>query len=153
MPRETNDKISTPSTVEFVRGSLYDPANIYSYSSNPTNYYVAEGNSGSLYLDTRCTYTGKLTGEGVALRLCRRPALRPERRLVGIPRHAHGRIPETWKQLRSRFPNGTTTRGMPNATLNIPERRGIQCTGSQNGSRQPERVGHISRHRHADHRK
>jgi len=61
---ETNDKISTPSTVEFVRGSLYDPANIYSYSSNPTNYYVAEGNSGSLYLDTRCTYTGKLTGEG-----------------------------------------------------------------------------------------
>lgn len=61
---EVNDVISLPQTVEFVKGSLYDPANIYSYSSNPTNYYVGEGNRGSLYLDTRCSYTGKLTGEG-----------------------------------------------------------------------------------------
>ena len=61
---EVSDKISLPSTVEFVRGTLYDPANIYTYSSNPTNYHVGEGNSGSLYLDSRCTYTGKLTGEG-----------------------------------------------------------------------------------------
>ena len=45
-------------------------------------------------------------------------ALRPERRLVGIPRHAHGRIPETWKQLRSDF-KWDNDKGMPNATLNI----------------------------------
>lgn len=61
---EVNNVISLPQTVEFVKGSLYDPANIYSYSSNPTNYYVGAGNKGALYLDLRCTYTGKLTGEG-----------------------------------------------------------------------------------------
>lgn len=61
---EENDRISLPSTVEFVKGSLYDPANIYTYSTNPTNYYVGAGNSGSLYVDSRCSYTGKLTGEG-----------------------------------------------------------------------------------------
>ena len=61
---EVNDVISLPGTVEFVNGSLYDPANIYTYSSNPTNYVVGEGNKGSLYLDSRCSYTGKLTGKG-----------------------------------------------------------------------------------------
>jgi len=61
---EVSDVISLPSTVEFVKGSLYDPESMYTYSSNPTNYFVAEGNSGSLYLDSRCTYTGKLTGGG-----------------------------------------------------------------------------------------
>lgn len=61
---EVNDRISLPQIVEFVNGSLYDPANIYSYSSNSTNYIVGKGNKGSLYLDSRCSYTGKLTGAG-----------------------------------------------------------------------------------------
>ncbi len=61
---EVNDVVSLPATVEFVRGSLKDPDNIYTYSRNPTNYFVDKDNSGSLYLDSRCTYTGKLTGEG-----------------------------------------------------------------------------------------
>lgn len=61
---EVSDRISLPSTVEFVNGSLYDPENIYTYSTNPTNYYVGAGNRGSLYLDSRCNYTGKLTGAG-----------------------------------------------------------------------------------------
>lgn len=61
---EVNDVISLPSTVEFVKGSLWDPESMYTYSKNPTNYFVAEGNRGSLYLDSRCSYTGKLTGAG-----------------------------------------------------------------------------------------
>lgn len=61
---EVSDRISLPSTVEFVSGSLYDPESMYTYSTNPTNYYVGKGNRGSLYLDSRCKYTGKLTGEG-----------------------------------------------------------------------------------------
>ena len=61
---EVSDRISLPSTVEFVNGSLYDPSNIYSYSTNSTNFLVAEGNVGALYLDSRCNYTGKLTGAG-----------------------------------------------------------------------------------------
>lgn len=61
---EVSERISLPSTVEFVNGSLYDPESMYTYSKNPTNYYVAEGNKGSLYLDSRCVYSGKLTGAG-----------------------------------------------------------------------------------------
>ncbi|MDE6631604.1 MAG: autotransporter-associated beta strand repeat-containing protein, partial [Muribaculaceae bacterium] len=61
---EVNDIISLPSTVEFVNGALWDPESMYTYSKNPTNYHVAEGNKGSLYLDSRCSYTGKLTGAG-----------------------------------------------------------------------------------------
>ena len=61
---EVNDVISLPATVEFVKGSLWDPESMYTYSKNPTNYHVGAGNSGSLYLDSRCSYSGKLTGEG-----------------------------------------------------------------------------------------
>ncbi|MDE6695472.1 MAG: autotransporter-associated beta strand repeat-containing protein, partial [Muribaculaceae bacterium] len=61
---EVSDVISLPNTVEFVNGALWDPESMYTYSSNSTNYYVGEGNKGSLYLDSRCTYTGKLTGKG-----------------------------------------------------------------------------------------
>ncbi len=56
--------ISLPGTVEFVNGALWDPENMYTYSNNPTNYFVDAGNKGSLYLDSRCTYNGKLTGAG-----------------------------------------------------------------------------------------
>ncbi len=61
---EDGSTISLPGTVEFVKGELWDPESMYTYSNNPTNYYVGAGNSGSLYLDSRCTYNGKLTGEG-----------------------------------------------------------------------------------------
>lgn len=61
---EVDNRISLPSTVEFVNGSLYDANNSYSYSTNPANFVVAEGNSGALYMDSRCAYTGKLTGAG-----------------------------------------------------------------------------------------
>ncbi|MDE5585661.1 MAG: autotransporter-associated beta strand repeat-containing protein, partial [Muribaculaceae bacterium] len=59
---EVSDVISLPNTVEFVNGALWDPESMYTYSKNPTNYHVSEGNSGSLYLDSRCSYSGKLTG-------------------------------------------------------------------------------------------
>ncbi len=61
---EVSDVISLPGTVEFVNGALWDPESMYTYSTNPTNYIVAEGNRGALYLDSRCKYTGKLTGSG-----------------------------------------------------------------------------------------
>lgn len=61
---EVSDRVSLPNTVEFVRGSLYDPNTMGSYSTNSINFHVGEGNSGSIYLDPRCTYIGKLTGEG-----------------------------------------------------------------------------------------
>lgn len=53
-----------PKTIEFINGSLYDENNSYSYSTNSSNFVVAEGNTGALYMDSRCAYTGKLTGAG-----------------------------------------------------------------------------------------
>lgn len=61
---ETDNKIDLPNIVEFVNGSLYDVSNIYSYSTNSTKFVVEAGNTGSLYLDARCNYTGKLEGGG-----------------------------------------------------------------------------------------
>ena len=61
---ESNNVTNLPKTVEFINGVLRDPDTMYSYSTNPTNYYVAEGNKGTIYFDSRCTYTGKLTGAG-----------------------------------------------------------------------------------------
>lgn len=61
---EVSDQVSLPPTVEFVKGSLWDPNTMGSYSTNAINFTVGEGNNGSLYCDPRCTYTGKLTGKG-----------------------------------------------------------------------------------------
>lgn len=61
---EKDNKIALPNIVEFVNGSLYDVSNIYSYSTNSAKFVVEEGNKGSLYLDARCDYTGKLEGAG-----------------------------------------------------------------------------------------
>ncbi len=61
---ESGNIVSLPKTVEFVKGALYDPNSEGSYSTNPINFVVAEGNSGSLYCDPRSNYTGTLTGKG-----------------------------------------------------------------------------------------
>ncbi|MCM1141014.1 MAG: autotransporter-associated beta strand repeat-containing protein, partial [Muribaculum sp.] len=61
---EVDGVISLPGTVEFIDGTLRDADNSGSYTTNKTNFVVAEGNSGTLRLDPRCNYTGKLTGKG-----------------------------------------------------------------------------------------
>ena len=53
-----------PDTVVLNGGTLKDPDNINSYSSNITNLVVPEGGGGNWYLDSRCDYKGKLTGKG-----------------------------------------------------------------------------------------
>lgn len=115
---EVNDVISLPGTVEFVKGSLYDPANIYSYSTNPTNYIVAEGNRGSLYLDQRCTYTGKLTGGGTLTVYARGPRLE----LKGNWSEFAGELVVNQQKTGSYDPDFTwaNSHGMPRATMNIP---------------------------------
>ena len=54
-----------PSTVVFEGGTLYDSNSEYMPgNTNSANYVVEEGQSGTLYCDPRCDYTGKLTGAG-----------------------------------------------------------------------------------------
>ena len=60
----SSSQMLLPSTVEFVSGTLYDSNSDWTYTTNSSNFYVGEGNSGTIYLDPRCNYTGKLTGSG-----------------------------------------------------------------------------------------
>ena len=61
---EISDRHQYPSTIVLNGGTLKDPDNIYSYSSNTANIEVPEGKTASWTLDGRCNYTGKLTGAG-----------------------------------------------------------------------------------------
>ena len=53
-----------PSTIVLNGGTLKDPDNIYSYSTNNANIVVPEGKTAAWSLDARCNYKGKLTGKG-----------------------------------------------------------------------------------------
>jgi len=53
-----------PDSVIINGGVLRDPDGMYSYSTNRTNVVVPEGKRGTWYLDSRCNYTGTLSGKG-----------------------------------------------------------------------------------------
>ena len=61
---ESDNVTALPSTVVLQGGSLYDPSSEYTYTTNKANFVVPEGSEASLYLDSRCNYTGTLTGQG-----------------------------------------------------------------------------------------
>lgn len=115
---ENNNTIDLPKIVEFVNGSLYDPSNIYTYSTNPTNFVVAEGNKGSLYLDSRCNYTGTLTGAGSFTVY----AAGPRNELSGDWSAFTGTLVASQEKRGSSYDPAFTwksSKGLPNATLNI----------------------------------
>lgn len=45
--------------------TLRDADNLYTYSTNAANVDIPEGEVGKWYVDSRCNYTGKLTGKGI----------------------------------------------------------------------------------------
>jgi autotransporter-associated beta strand protein len=59
-----NEETSTGATVIFEGGTYQDKDNSYSYNTNSVNFSVATGKTGTLNLDSRCYYTGSLTGAG-----------------------------------------------------------------------------------------
>ena len=61
---EANNTHQYPDSVVLCGGTLRDPDNIYSYSTNNTTVMVPEGKSANWYLDSRCNYKGKLAGKG-----------------------------------------------------------------------------------------
>lgn len=115
---EVDNVISLPSTVEFINGSLYDPSNIYSYSTNTTNYVVGEGNRGYLYLDSRCNYTGKLTGKGTFTVY----AAGPRNQLQGNWSEFEGELAAAYQKRGSSYDpdfQWENNYGLPKGTLNI----------------------------------
>ena len=61
---EISDKHQYPSKVILYGGTLKDPDNIYSYSTNNVNVEVPEDAKAAWTLDSRCDYKGRLTGKG-----------------------------------------------------------------------------------------
>ncbi|MBO5186433.1 MAG: autotransporter-associated beta strand repeat-containing protein [Prevotella sp.] len=62
---ESGSVVQLPATVEFRSGRLYDPGSDgMPGTSNKTNFVVPEKCTGTLYVDPRCDYSGKLTGAG-----------------------------------------------------------------------------------------
>lgn len=62
--QESNNRHGYPKTVELHNATLRDADNLYSYSTNAANVVVPEGYKASWYMDSRCSYTGTLTGSG-----------------------------------------------------------------------------------------
>ena len=61
---ETGNVHQYPDTVVINGGTLVDPDDVYTYSSNNRTIVVPEGVKGTWTLDSRCDYRGKLLGAG-----------------------------------------------------------------------------------------
>ena len=114
---ESGDQVSLPKTVEFVKGALYDPNTMGSYSTNPINFIVGEGHSGSLYCDPRSNYKGTLTGKGSFTVYA-----------AGVRNYLQGNWSEFEGELTAAYLKRSTydpdflwdnNYGMPKATLNV----------------------------------
>lgn len=115
------DGIGLGDTLIIEGGTYQDMDNMYSYSSNANNFCVRKGKTGTLNLDSRCTYTGKLYGEGTLN--VNVPNVRTQ--LQGDWSAFRGVLKPTNTQYGLTLDNGY---GMPLATLNIPA--GVTVTNS-----------------------
>lgn len=116
-----------PTTVEFQGGTLADANGQNSYSTNNANFIVEKGKTGTLILDPRCNYTGKLTGGGTF-----------NVTAAGVRNYLNG----NWSAFEGEIVVGGTKRGnydpeflwnnsygLPNATLNVPNGKTFQNSG------------------------
>lgn len=129
---EKNTVMNGPAKIIF-NGSdvkLHDANDSYSYSKNNINYEVSEGSTGYLYLDSRCDYSGKLTGKGTLHVI----ATWVRNYLKGDWSQFEGTLvahTEKWDKNNDPVFNWENNYGLPKATLNIPS--GITFTaGSRN---------------------
>lgn len=108
--------MSTPDYVYFEGGVLYDVDNIYSYTKSSTKFVVAEGQKGTWYLDSRCEYSGTLTGEGTLTIYTQGPRCN----LKGNWSNFKGTITHNGNKTGSYDPSATFDNGygLTNATLN-----------------------------------
>ena len=113
--RATVDNVNFGDTLVFAGNSTYaDCDNMYSYSSNSNSFKVEEGVDAYMYLDGRCTYTGRLYGKGT-LRV-NVPYVRSY--LQGDWSAFEGTLVALNSGQTFSFDNGY---GLPKATLDIPE--------------------------------
>ena len=97
-----------------MKGGIYrDCDNMYTYSSNSNNFYVEKRKTATFYADSRCTYIGRLYGEGTLK--VNVPYVRTQ--FQGDWSAFEGTIEPINKTYGLTLDNGF---GLPKATLNIP---------------------------------
>ena len=121
--------------------TLSDADNMYSYSSNGVNVKVPEGATASWYLDSRCNYTGQLTGGGT-LNLYSRNT---RAYLKGYWGDFTGRLNIAGKKTGSYTPmlfvQGSLKNAEVNATITLNNNGSNVAVGSLSGSAQLDGKG------------
>ncbi len=117
----TADGIGLGNRLILEGGTYQDSDNSYSYSNNAVNFHVPVGKKAVLNLDSRCTYKGRLTGEGtVSVNV---PWIRTQ--LQGDWSAFKGTLKPTNTGNGLTLDNGY---GLPNATLDLSA--GVTVTNS-----------------------
>ena len=106
----SNTVVQLPETVEFQGGTLNDPNNQNAYATNPTNFIVPEGKSGTLLCDPRCNYTGSLTGAGT---------------FTVIAAGVRGYFKGDWSKFEGTVIPGLQKRGSYDPTFNFTNSKGM----------------------------
>ena len=106
-----------PANIEFRGGTYSDSYNEYSSSKLASNFIVEKGQTGTLVLNPRCDYTGKLTGEGTLTVV----ATWVRNYLKGNWSAFEGELIVQTKKVGSYDPSFDWSNGygLPNATLNV----------------------------------
>ena len=108
---------SGPANIDFRGGTYSDSYNEYSNSKLTSNFIVEKGQTGTLVLNPRCDYTGKLTGEGTLTVV----ATWVRNYLKGNWSAFEGELIVQTKKVGSYDPSfeWSNKYGLPNATLNV----------------------------------
>ena len=106
-----------PANIDFRGGTYSDAYNEYSSSKLASNFIVEKGQTGTLVLNPRCDYTGKLTGEGTLTVV----ATWVRNYLKGNWSAFEGELIVQTKKVGSYDPSfdWSNSYGLPNATLNV----------------------------------
>ena len=106
-----------PANIDFRGGTYSDSYNEYSSSKLASNFIVEKGQTGTLVLNPRCDYTGKLTGEGTLTVV----ATWVRNYLKGNWSAFEGELIVQTKKVGSYDPSFDWSNGygLPNATLNV----------------------------------
>jgi autotransporter-associated beta strand protein len=112
---EANNLVQLPSTVELQNATLWDPGSEGSYTTNASNFVIADGKTAYIYAKPRCEYTGSVSGAGKLYLY----ATGARGYYKGDWTHFTGTLVPGYKKRGTYDPSFdfTSSNGLPNATL------------------------------------
>lgn len=121
--------------------TLSDHDNIYSYSTNGVNVKVPEGATASWYLDSRCNYTGQLTGGGTLNLYSRNTRAYLKGYWGGFTGRLNIAGQKTGSYIPMLFVQGSLKNAEVNATITLNNNGSNVAVGSLSGSAQLDGTG------------